>query len=353
MVKDPDFSPENGLGCRFFDSFCHFSAGLDVEQWRRVLVGAGLLNRRPRSRPRTDRRWLGPELQENYKLGQHRLALRCNFYPNKIIETMVAGIAVQFMKATVVVLIIASVVTFTLFARSGDKPTSSTRTPVLVELFTSEGCSDCPPADTFLQKLDQQPVSTKELIVLSEHVDYWNHDGWTDPYSSHAFSERQDEYMQHFHLASVYTPQMVVDGATQFVGNNVKEAEKALTAPAYGMLASVQIGAVSLEGNTVRAHIDVAALPEHSRKSDIIFVVALNHAESQVASGENSGRHLAHVAVVRRLEKVGTIDSKAPFSRDVSLKLEKLTDKADLRVIAFVQEPGPGRVLGAAMQRLE
>jgi hypothetical protein len=256
------------------------------------------------------------------------------------------------MKVAALVLIVASAVTFTLFARSGDKPNSSTRTPVLVELFTSEGCSDCPPADTFLQKLDQQPVSTKELIVLSEHVDYWNHDGWTDPYSSHALTERQDEYGQHFHLASVYTPQMVVDGSTQFVGNNVKEAEKALTAPASSELAAVQIGAVSLEGNTVRAHIDVGTLPEHSKKSDIIFVVALNQAQSQVASGENAGRHLVHVAVVRRLEKVGTIDSKASFSRDISVKLEKLAEKSDLRVIAFVQEPGPGRVLGAAMQRL-
>jgi hypothetical protein len=259
---------------------------------------------------------------------------------------------VPFMKTAAVVLIVASAVTFTLFARSGDKPKSSIRTPVLVELFTSEGCSDCPPADAFLQKLDQQPVSTKELIVLSEHVDYWDHDGWTDPYSSHALTERQDEYGQHFHLASVYTPQMVVDGSMQFVGNNVKEAEKALTAPAASVLAAVQIGAVSVEGNTVRAHIDVGTLPEHSKKSDIIFVVALNQAQSQVARGENAGRHLVHVAVVRRLEKVGTIDSKAPFSRDVSLKLDKLADKSDLRVIAFVQEPGPGRVLGAAIQRL-
>jgi|SRR5215469_3527282 len=265
---------------------------------------------------------------------------------------MIADVCGSPMKAAALVLIVASAVTFTLFARSGDKPNPSTRTPVLVELFTSEGCSDCPPADTFLQKLDQQPVPAKEIIVLSEHVDYWNHDGWADPYSSRALTERQDEYGQRFHLASVYTPQMVVDGSTQFVGNNVKEAEKALTTPTSSLLAPVQIGAVSLEGNTVRAHIDVGALPDHSKKSDIIFVVALNHAESQVASGENAGRHLVHVAVVRRLEKVGTIDSKAPFSRDVSLKLEKLADKSDLRVIAFVQEPGPGRVLGAAIQRL-
>src|SRR6201987_6439068 len=107
------------------------------------------------------------------------------------------------MKTLVFILILASIASVGLFARSSDKPNASARPPVLVELFTSEGCSDCPPADAFLQKLDQQPVSTKELIVLSEHVDYWDHDGWTDPYSSHALTERQDESGQHFHLASV------------------------------------------------------------------------------------------------------------------------------------------------------
>lgn len=256
------------------------------------------------------------------------------------------------MKTLVFILILASIVSVGLFARSNNKPNASARTPVLVELFTSEGCSDCPPADSFLGKLDQQPVSTKELIVLSEHVDYWNHDGWTDPYSSHAFSERQDAYGEHFQLASVYTPQMIVDGSTQFVGNNTKQAEKVLTAPPAGMQVPIQITVVALDGAVVRAHIEVATLPEHFRKSDVLFVVALNHAESQVARGENAGRHLVHVAVVRSLSKVGTIDSKGTFSRDVSANLEKPVEKSDLRVIAFVQEPGPGRVLGSAMRRL-
>jgi len=256
------------------------------------------------------------------------------------------------MKAFVFVLIIASILSVGLFAWSGDQPASLTRTPVLVELFTSEGCSDCPPADAFLGKLDQQPVAAKELIVLSEHVDYWNHDGWTDPHSSHALTERQDEYVHQFHLESVYTPQMIVDGSTQFVGNNTKQAETVLTADSSRMPVSIQITGVAVDGRTVRAHIDVATLPGHSRKSDVLFVVALNHAESQVAKGENAGRHLVHVAVVRGLSRVGTIDSKTAFSREVSIKLDKLVEKSELRVIAFVQEPGPGRVLGAAMQRL-
>ena len=230
--------------------------------------------------------------------------------------------------------------------------TPSGPVPVVVELFTSEGCSSCPPADALLQKFDKQPYPAAELIVLSEHVDYWNHIGWTDPYSAHVYSERQSAYGNRLQLESVYTPQMIVDGTTEFVGSSSHEAEKAFAQASATAKIPVHIRDVNLEGNLLHAHIDAGALPAQSRKADIIVVVALNHAESQVAAGENSGRRLTHVAVVRALVKEGSVAPGLSFSQDVSVKLEKAIDPAQVRVIAFVQEPGPGRILGAAQERL-
>src|SRR6201998_4813892 len=103
------------------------------------------------------------------------------------------------------------------------------RQPVLVELFTSEGCSDCPPADALMAQLDQKKfVPGAQAIVLSEHVTYWNHQVWSDPFSFDAIDVRQQNYGQQFGLGSVYTPQMVVDGAAEFVGSDAVKLNRAV-----------------------------------------------------------------------------------------------------------------------------
>ena len=133
---------------------------------------------------------------------------------------------------------------YSAFARKANAQTSSVdpgRKPVVVELFTSEGCSSCPPADALLQKLEaQQPVAGAEIIALEEHVDYWNHDGWVDPYSSSEWTERQQAYAALF-KNDPYTPELVVDGRSQFVGNNARKAEVEIEKAARGVKTEVAI----------------------------------------------------------------------------------------------------------------
>lgn len=252
-------------------------------------------------------------------------------------------------------LLLAFVLVGSLFVSRADAPRSAAPSPVLVELFTSEGCSSCPPADLLLQQLDRtQPVSGAELIVLSEHVDYWNHIGWTDPFSSRFFSDRQSAYAGRFGLASVYTPQIVVDGAVEFVGGDSHLVSQAIQNSLPVQKIAIRISGLSLDASkNLAAHIDADTLPEGAkvRKADVYLVVALDHAESQVLRGENGGRRLSHVGVVQSLTKIGSIESGKTFSQDVHLKLDSRTDPANLRIIAFIQQPGQRQVLGAAQQQ--
>jgi hypothetical protein len=236
---------------------------------------------------------------------------------------------------------------------SASSSTPDGRTPVLVELFTSEGCSSCPPADAFLQKLDRQPIAGEEMIVLSEHVDYWNHIGWKDPYSARFYSDRQGAYAKRLGLDSVYTPQIVLDGSSEFVGSDEALADKAFAKELGKPKLTIRLSSVSVgASNLLLAHLETGALQESFaiREADIYFAVALNRAESKVARGENAGRTLEHVAVVRSMVKVGTLRLGQIFAQDVYLKLDPGTDTRNLRLIAFAQEPNQGRVIGAAVQ---
>jgi hypothetical protein len=234
---------------------------------------------------------------------------------------------------------------------SASAPDSTEAVPILVELFTSEGCSSCPPADVLLQRMDEkQPIAGAHLIVLSEHVDYWDHDGWKDPYSSHLFTDRQSAYVGVLGLNTPYTPQMIVDGASVLRNNDPHQSEQVFQKAVAAQKVPMRIDSVRVEGTTppvLQAHIEVGA-NSYRHSADIYMAVALGHAESQVLRGENGGHHLTHVAVVQSLIRIGRFEKGKTFSKDVQVKLKPGTDPANLRVIAFVQESGPRQVLGAA-----
>jgi|SRR5437667_3574321 len=237
-----------------------------------------------------------------------------------------------------------------LVAAENPRPT----VPVLVELFTSEGCSSCPPADTMLGLLDTQPIPGVQLIVLSEHVDYWNHDGWEDPYSSQFFSQRQNNYVQRVG-GTAYTPQMIIDGTREFVGSDGKEVEKAVEKSRSDEKLPVNLSNITLTNGTLHSRIEIGTLPEtfHTRSADVYVAIALNHAESQVLKGENKGRRLQHVAVVQKLTKIGSVSKSKNFTQDAAFKLEQNTDPANLRIVLFAQDSSSGKVLGATLQQIK
>jgi hypothetical protein len=206
-----------------------------------------------------------------------------------------------------------------------------------------------------LEKLDKsQPVGSADLVVLSEHVDYWNDIGWKDPYSSHQFSVRQGDYALRFRLEGPYTPQMVVDGEMELVGSDERRAIQVIKNTIKTAKLPVVLSSIHREDDkTLAVHVEVGPSDSSGRRAPAQVLIALadNSDQSSVRGGENSGRILKHVAVVRGLTLVGTIDSAAMFSKDVTVNAEKV-DQRNLRIIAIVQETGVGRVLGVGSARV-
>jgi hypothetical protein len=214
--------------------------------------------------------------------------------------------------------------------------------PVLVELFTSEGCSSCPPADTLLAELDRdQPVPGAEVVILSEHVDYWNGLGWRDPFSAPEFTERQRTYERRLGRDGVYTPQMVVDGRMQGVGSEARGAMSMIASAAAAPKADVRL---AMEEGRLR--IDVGALPQGG-EAELHLAITEDGLQSSVARGENRGRTLWHRGVVRQLSRVATV-SAGGVSVAAPLRLDPRWKRGKLRAVAFVQRKDGGEVLGVA-----
>lgn len=202
-----------------------------------------------------------------------------------------------------------------------------------MELFTSEGCSSCPPADRLLAELDhKQPVPGTAIIVLSEHVDYWDQLGWRDPYSSHQWTERQDEYGRQFGLDSIYTPQIVVDGDIQASGNDGHAVLSAIERSAKQP--HIEIAISSLDRSAGGLQLEFTAGPA---KGTALYAVLADDADrSSVARGENAGHTLDHVAVARTLVKVADLQS-TPLDKKTTLALPPDAANRHLRIILFAE----------------
>jgi hypothetical protein len=229
-------------------------------------------------------------------------------------------------------------------------------TTVLVELFTSEGCSTCPPADMLLTALDQtQPIEGVQVIVLSEHVDYWNQQGWKDPFSSAEFTGRQAEYARAFgDKDAVYTPQMVVDGRTQLVGSHSQMALRAIANAARLAKLDVTV-AIARSGSksiTLAVQVRNGSGVSDGDTAEVMLALTESSLLSTVARGENSGRKLAHSAVVRKLTKLGTVDGGS-FNAEQTIELNSSWKRQNMKAVVFIQERRSRRVIGAGTIRVQ
>jgi len=222
---------------------------------------------------------------------------------------------------------------------------AQTRLPILLELFTSEGCSSCPSADKLLEALDKtQPIPGADLIVLGEHVDYWD-GSWKDRFSSPAFTKRQWDYAKYFGLRGVYTPQLVVDGQSEFVGSSGPDAKAAINKALQNHKHPLTLTATA-SGNKLKANISINGLG--SKGATVFIALADEEAQSQVSRGENAGRLLKHIAVVRAMQAVGDITNT--FQKDINLSLP--ANHGSLRVVAFVQDKATGKILAIKQEKL-
>ena len=223
--------------------------------------------------------------------------------------------------------------------------------PVLVELFTSQGCSSCPPADRMLAEIAAQPLGERAVIPLAFHVDYWNYIGWTDPFSSADWSARQRRYGAAFDNGRIYTPELVVAGAADCVGTDGSRLRKQVAAAAAEPeRATVELqpaprGAGGSWPVTVKAQ---RRAEPGAPAAEVLLAVYENGLETPVSRGENASRKLRNDRVVRRLVRAVTLPAGGGNAEQrVEVAVDPTWGK-DVGLVAFVQEPSTLRVLAVA-----
>lgn len=213
--------------------------------------------------------------------------------------------------------------------------------PVLVELFTSEGCSSCPPADALLRQINGTHTGTGQLIIgISEHVTYWNNQGWTDPYSATAYTDRQNAYGERFRLDSVYTPQIVVNGEQQVIGSDHSAVLRAVRETSHPGQFDVHLVSAIASGNTLAVSYAIRGTVP-SGGADLFAIVADDTDTSSVLRGENSGRTISHVSVARSITHIATIHNAAESITHLELTSAKHPSARHLVLFAQAKNLGP------------
>lgn len=226
--------------------------------------------------------------------------------------------------------------------------------PVIVELFTSEGCSSCPPADRLLARLEQmQPVQGAQVIAVEEHVDYWNQLGWTDPFSSPQYRARQNDYALAFHASDIYTPQLVVNGQAAFVGTDMNRAYHEIGEAARSATTLVSLGTHPNAKDTDLIDLSVQVDKPKATKwrdSSVFLAVTERNLSTFVPRGENSGRTVRHSSVARSFGVIGRISPDGANGGQLisTLRLPADWKRENLRAVVFVQERGSLKITGAS-----
>ena len=199
----------------------------------------------------------------------------------------------------------------------------------LIELFTSEGCSSCPPADEALEEI-QKKYNDKDVLVLSYHVDYWNKLGWKDIFSDVSFTQRQEYYSNIFRLNNIYTPQVVVNGKKEFLGSDksklISSIEEQLTEKSA---ASIKLNAVQNTDEKIDVH--YSAEGTDAKKEQAILVLIQKMATNEIKKGENNGRTLHHINIVRNIFYLPLKEKTTNFTLPAGLQKDRWEKLLDLR----------------------
>jgi hypothetical protein len=227
--------------------------------------------------------------------------------------------------------------------------------PVVLELFTSEGCSSCPPADAFLKQLDDAGrVNDVDVIAIEEHVDYWDRLGWRDPFSSPDWTERQEQYTRVFRHDGPATPQFVVNGRRDFVSMSSREALQSVVEASTVAAAELHLSPTGDSPRSAEFSITIENASPETHSAVLLLAVTERGLSSNVLRGENQGRNLTHAPVLRSLTRLHIPKAKPSGVSEMTAKvaLDRSWKRENLRFVVFLQDQKSLHIVGAAASAL-